>query len=177
MQSEDVKRLLEEEPPWETSYEAVAETSAVAGLTNRPVLEGDCEIWAGPVYADNRPRKLLPGGRDVIATRWLFTQRNGLLDEEIKGQWVIPACENKQCVNAQHLYLTTNKPYHFKSGEKNSNSKLTEEDIMQIRQEYRRSSSKGVNHDGNGPELMKRYGITATHLSKIVLRKTWAHVI
>jgi len=176
MQSEDVKRLLEEKHQVEGTVQ-VAETSVMEDLTNPQGLEGDCVEWDGHFYQDGRPRKYLPGGRDVIATRWLFTQRNGLLNEDIKGQWVIPACENKQCVNAQHLYLTTNKPYHFKSGEKNSNSKLTEEDIIQIRQEYRRSSSKGVNHDGNGPELMKRYGITATHLSKIVLRKTWAHVI
>lgn len=104
-------------------------------------------------------------------------ERHGLTIEDIKGYMILSVCGNRLCVNAKHLYLTKNKPSNFKNGSGNFNSKLTAEIVTAIRHEYRRSSGQGVHNDGNSRELMDRYGISRTHLSKVVNRNTWAHVV
>lgn len=181
MQSESVKKLQEELLSFHKGEEERLGTSVERGLTSPPALEGKCEIWTGPLYADRRPRKFLSHKRNIVATRWVYMERHGLTIEDIKGYMILSVCGNRLCVNPKHLYLTKNKPSNFKNGSGNFNSKLTAEIVTAIREEYRRPYSKGNNegfpNDGNGAELTKRYGISHSHLSKIINRSTWAHVV
>ena len=177
MQSESVKKLQEELLSFHKGEEERPETSVERGLTSPPALEGKCEIWTGATYADRRPRKTLTHKRSIVATRWVYMERHGLTAEDIKGYMILSVCGNRLCVNAKHLYLTKNKPSNFKNGSGNFNSKLTAEIVTAIRHEYRRSYGQGANNDGNSRELMDKYGISRTHLSKIVNRNTWAHVV
>ena len=55
------------------------------------------------------------------------------------------------------------------SGENNPAAKLTESQIMAIRDEY---STGGVSQQ----ELGEKYGVTQTHIGAIVRRDVWAHV-
>jgi len=184
MQSTDVMKLREEIYRLQRLETAkvedllVEETEEGFDPISPQDLEGPCERWQGPFYrGDGRPRKYLPGGRDVVATRWIFMQRNQLSDEQIKGYIVSSYCGSKRCVNEKHLFLTTNKAEKFAVGERNFGSKLTEEQVVEIRKTYRRAMGRGENNTGNAKELMDKYGITRAGLSKIVNRKRWKHVV
>lgn len=56
-----------------------------------------------------------------------------------------------------------------KRGESNHNAKLTEQDVRDIRANYALCRVKQA-------ELADRYGVTQTLISRIVLRKVWAHL-
>ena len=46
-------------------------------------------------------------------------------------------------------------------------AKLKPMDVIEIRRAYKR---------GNGTALAKKYGVSLTHLSNIVYRKSWSHI-
>ncbi len=54
-----------------------------------------------------------------------------------------------------------------KQGEKNWNTRLTEDDIHQIRKLFRRVS---------GYEIAEKFGISYTHVYNIGIRKVWKHI-
>jgi len=147
--------------------EEVEETREAEDPISPPALEGECVLWAGATYPDGRGIKFLPRGRTITASRWLYIERNGLQEEDIKGCVVSFACLNNRCVNPKHLYLNRSPEWRFGSGASNPRSKLTDEDVKQIRIEYR---------EDNARELMERFGITRTHLSSITNRRSWKHV-
>ena len=151
----------------EMQAEEAEETREVEDPTGLPALEGECVSWTGSMHADGRGIRFLPQGRTMTASRWLYIERNGLQEEDIKGYVVSSVCLNNRCVNPKHLYLNRSPKWRFGSGATNPNSKLTDEDVKQIRTEYR---------EDNARELMERFGITRTHLSSITNRRSWKHV-
>jgi len=151
----------------EMQAEEAEETREAEDPTSPPALEGECALWTGATYPDGRGIKFLPRGRTITASRWLYIERNGLQEEDIKGYVVSSACLNNRCVNPEHLYLNRSPEWRFGSGASNPRSKLTDEDVKQIRIEYR---------EDNAHELMERFGITRTHLSSITNRRSWKHV-
>lgn len=54
-------------------------------------------------------------------------------------------------------------------GEKNSKAKLTEEKVRSIRQEFDPASMEYA-------DLAQKYGVTASAIGRVILRKTWPHV-
>jgi hypothetical protein len=151
----------------EMLVEEAEETREAEDPTSLPVLEGECVLWTGATHQDGRGIKFLPNGKVMTASRWLYIERNGLQEEDIKGYVVSSACSNRRCVNPKHLYLNRNPEWRFGYGSFNPRSKLTDEDVRQIRIEYR---------EDNARELMERFGITRTHLSSITNRRSWKHV-
>ena len=85
-------------------------------------------------------------------------------------------CDNKKCVNPEHLFLGTQKEnvhdMHQKNrnqditGEKNPGHKLTKEQVNEIRYKY----AKGVLQR----EIGKEYGILQNAVSRIVNYKRWS---
>ena len=151
----------------EMQAEEAEETREVEDPTNPPALEGECVLWTGATYPDGRGIKFLPRGRTITASRWLYIERNGLQEEDIKGCVVSFACHNKRCANPKHLYVNQSPEWRFGSGASHPNTKLTDEDVRYIRTEYR---------EDNARELMEKFGITRTHLSSITNRRSWKHV-
>ena len=97
-----------------------------------------------------------------------------------KGWVVTHTCECVDCMNPNHVYITTRsemttalyakghlKPANQK-GTKNPNAKLTEADVRAIR----RRKEAGATH----MELAEEYGVTKTTISMIHNRKLWSHV-
>lgn len=99
---------------------------------------------------------------------------------EIKsGLVVCHSCDNRRCVNPDHLFLGTpaenNIDRHKKGrsfipiGEGHGNSKITDEIARNIRAEYETG-------DFLQRELGARYGISQAVVSKIVLGQAWKHI-
>jgi hypothetical protein len=87
-----------------TDYRTVLELSADAILSNMERV-GDCFIWKGAIDKDGYPRYYDPTVRAetgeglVYIRRWLVGAK--------KGEIVEDSCDNRLCVNANHLSKAT----------------------------------------------------------------------
>lgn len=62
----------------------------------------DCWIWAGGLTGKRYGRLNVEGGEHVSAHRYSYELHNGVIPE---GLWVQHSCQNKLCVNPNHLRL------------------------------------------------------------------------
>ena len=91
------------------------------------------------------------------------------------GMHVLHKCDNRKCVNPDHLFIGTNydnvKDKVAKNrqsrifGNKNINSKLTEQAVLEIR-----------NSNETQENLAKKYNIHHTTIGRIKNRKIWPHI-
>jgi hypothetical protein len=138
--------------------------------------ESDCWEWTGRlsrrgyglVYVD---------GAYTGAHRWAWTLLNGSIPT---GLLVCHHCDNPPCCNPDHLFLGTNAdnmaamqakgrgrlPRQVFRGEDNACARLTEQQVVAIRQLYRR---------GGGRQLAREYNVSDELISLIVTGKVWAH--
>lgn len=96
------------------------------------------------------------------------------------GFHVLHTCDQRGCCNPRHLFLGTNDdnirdreakgrgkvPNH--KGKENSLAKLTEVDVIAIRQRYAGGETQKA--------IAREYGIYQSAVSKIVLRYNWKHI-
>ncbi len=119
-----------------------------------------------------------------------------------KGLCVCHHCDNPSCVNPNHLFAATQKeniadmhrkgrdnhqgalgdrnsmrlyPEKVPRGEKHGNAKLTEEDVLQIRQLYEKGCNSGCTKH-SGIKLAKMFGVHKKTIYKIVKGVAWSHV-
>jgi hypothetical protein len=85
-------------------------------------------------------------------------------------------CDNTKCVNPQHLFLGTHNDNRHDSIKKNRHCrgegqhahKLTEKQVIQVRQFYQ----EGMTYAAIG----EKFGMTKTGIWAVVSGKTWKHV-
>ena len=90
------------------------------------------------------------------------------------GKFVCHHCDNPSCVNPAHLWIGTNADNQRDMvnkgrsgrGARTRNSKLTEQDVHEIRQMLSRDILQRV--------IAKKYGVTRATISKIKTGETWA---
>lgn len=114
------------------------------------------------------------GGRRVRAHRFMCELAHGAAPEG--KPLVAHSCDRRICVNPKHLRWTTAqgnaddmKIYGTHRGSKHGRSRLTEQNIADIRERIERRLS-------TQKELAREYGVHRSTISLAVSGKNWAHV-
>lgn len=116
-------------------------------------------------------------GRNVLAHRASYEAFRG----PISAEMVCHTCDNPPCCNPWHLFLGDNSanqkdrvlkgrwaPPVDLRGSRHPKSKLTEDDVLAIRQRFSVGESQST--------LARVFGVSQSMISLIVLRKKWAHI-
>src|SRR5437660_11545344 len=111
---------------------------------------------------------------DILAHRYSWQEANGPIP---KGRYILNKCDNPPCVNPKHLRVGTLKDNsedmyakgRARIGESHPSSKLTEAQVLEIRQKY----SRGVY---GYTRLAKEYGVAHWTILSIIRRKNWKQV-
>lgn len=145
-----------------------------------PEPNSGCWLWAGGF--DNRGRPFKPYGRIWVEGKTLNAHRvsweliNGQIPD---GMIICHKCDTPLCVNPSHLFLGTAKEntqdmiskgrdYSTRAsrrGESSNFNKLSSEQVLAIYKDTRTQSA-----------IAKDYGITQSAVSRIKLKKVWAHI-
>lgn len=111
--------------------------------------------------------------RHTFAHRYTYEKTFGTIPA---GMFVCHKCDNPPCCNPDHLFLGTlqdNKRDEVEKkrhahGVKNGNAKLTEADVLKIRELHREGWSL--------PELARKFSVRNTTIHWVVSRGTWKHI-
>lgn len=126
-----------------------------------------CWPWVGALYSGGYGRH----GR-TTAHRALWTQIFGAPHPDLE---ICHTCDNRRCCNPKHLFAALPKVNAIDKmvkgrvarmhGIANGKSKLTEADVMAIRESTETTR-----------QLAKRYGVSHSNITAIRTRETWTHV-
>lgn len=150
---------------------------------HRPEL-GKCWVWTACLGTSGYGRFGIGGraGGTVYAHHAAWDFSFGKRD---KSLWVLHRCDNPACVNPRHLFLGTHdqnmadmmnkgrssrgKPRAYARGESNKHSRLTEENVREIRARF-------ASGDATRRTLASEFGVSYVTIDAIVHGKTWRHV-
>lgn len=135
---------------------------------------GDCWLWTGPVNSGNGYGRFSFEWREVYAHRVSYELNCGPIPAD---RQICHHCDNHLCVRPDHLFLGTQRENNLdrdlkdrvRHGEKHAFAKLTEADVVTIRETY---AAGGTTHRA----LAKQFNISQRNICDILNRRTWKRV-
>jgi hypothetical protein len=137
------------------------------------ITDNGCWEWTGPLL--NGYGAVCYKGRIYIASRVSFTHHKGKITD---GLCVLHKCDNRKCVNPDHLFLGTRGENNTdRASKKRSNpnkgstsyfAKLNEGQVIEIRKKL----SLGI----SGKLIANEFNTTRTTIWNIKNHKTWKHI-
>ena len=129
----------------------------------------DCFIWKGQITKEGYARKWIRGRMQRL-NRVAWEWANGPVPD---GMIVCHTCDNRACVNPDHLFLGTNADNsadmvakgRSARGENHSQARLTDDDARAI-----------LNSDETSDELAARFGVTRSTINRVRARTHWRHL-
>jgi hypothetical protein len=136
----------------------------------------DCWLWQGMTNGDGYGLVRQYHGRrshETRAHRFAYELIVGPIPE---GLFVCHKCDVRNCVNPDHLFLGTNtenmqdaaSKQRVPHGTKHYRTKLTEDDVRDIR----KASARGATRR----EVAERFGVSTQAIFSIATGRTWRHV-
>jgi hypothetical protein len=127
----------------------------------------DCWEWIGSTSPPSGYGQINIDRRLHLAHRVSWTLFRGPIP---KGAYVCHRCDNPRCVRPDHLFLGSQRDNigDAVSKRRNARHKLDEGAVIEIRRLY----AEGLTQEAIG----KLHGIDHTMVSRIILRKAWAHI-
>lgn len=135
--------------------------------------DGDCWEWTGGVARHNKPY-----GVFIIDKKCWRTHRLSYMwaTGKIPVLDVLHSCDNPRCVNPKHLSEGTTQENTRQRvergrticGERHKLAYLTADIIRNIRD----MATKGMTHK----EIQIKYGISNSHIKRIINRESWKHI-
>jgi hypothetical protein len=147
----------------------------------------ECIEWRGATV--NGYGKLGRNGKTWLAHRWAWTQAGWPIPA---GMMILHRCDNRLCVNVDHLFLGSakdntqdmiakgrqdfsglhtgewNKPGRIVRGERHGRATLTDDDVREMRRLY----AAGMRQ----VDIARQYGRRQGYVSKVLTGAIWGHV-
>jgi hypothetical protein len=136
-----------------------------------------CWLWSGAQIPEGYG-SVQVGGNVRLAHRLAYECANG--QGTASGLYVRHKCDTPACINPAHLIVGTPAENshdavsrgRMAKGELVGGSRLTESDVRAIRAAYVPHSKEASQY-----ALARRYGVEQTTIRRLLLRKTWRHVL
>ncbi len=135
-----------------------------------------CWLWLGSVHTRTGYGQFGSGGASGVRGKTLKAHRVSfeLFKHKIPlGMLVCHTCDNRICVNPEHLFVGTNndnledmrKKDRHSRGERCRTSKLKDWQVLEIRSSKDRHAT-----------IARKYGVSQTTIFHIIRRNTWKHL-
>jgi hypothetical protein len=127
------------------------------------VLESGCHEWRSTLHRDGYG-KFWFGGKQAAAHRvaWII-----LVGEIPEGKWILHKCDNRKCVNPDHLYVGDAQQNVLDKVDRCSwwgRMQISFDEVKEIRARY---AAGGVTQQ----QLAEEYACHQTQISRLVLNK------
>jgi len=128
---------------------------------------GNGECWEWTAQRDRYGYgRFWIGSRRVQSPRFSWEIRNGAIPD---GMFVCHSCDNRGCVNPDHLWIGTNQENMTDKmlKDRHGTAKLTNKEVLEIRDAYPGQTQK---------QLGEKYKVDHSIIGKIVRRQRWTHI-